>query len=449
MARMQFGTTAFERARGDLPELPVINMFAEEAPTEETGIALQSRPPLVDRAASMGSGPAEALFQRDGVQSGALFGLSGGAIYRDTTSLGAVDGTGPGSIAGNEIGVVATMGGAARYYNGTTLADIAFPDSADVTQVFNGASRFWLIRADTGKLYFTPALTATVDALDFITAESLPDKLLQGLWLDDAAILFGVDSVEFWPNTGDPDLPIAPLEGRVFEKGIKATGCAVVIGATFAWVTDENQVCLTDPDNVISNPGLEEKIEASTECRLFTFLLDGTEMMALRIDAATYVFNPRSQRWSQFASYGEDNWLPRCYAGGVFGDDTGRTLAFTTGHADMAGIFERRFRAGFPLNSGGLDIDNIVLRCNVGQTPYLTGEYTDPVVEMRLSWDAGQTWDEWEPVTLGEQGQYDVRVMWAGLGMASYPGLLVEFRVSDSVPWRVSDVLVNEQYGSR
>ena len=447
--RMQFGTTAFERARGDLPELPVLNMFAEEAPTEETGVVLQSRPPLASRSAAMGSGPVDTLFKKDGVLNGALFGISGGMLYEDSLSIGLVPGVGPASIAGNEIGLLMTAGAGPYYFDGATLSVVAFPDGASVTQVFNGASRFWAIRADTGKLYFTPSLEATFAGLDFITAESLPDKLLQGLWLDDAAVLFGKESVEFWPNTADPDLPIAPLEGRVFEKGIKATGCATVIGSTFAWVTDENQVCLTTPDNIISNPGLEEKIAATVACRLFTFLVDATEFLCLRLDANSYVFSPRSGRWSEFASYGVSNWLPRCHAGGVFGDVQGRTLAFTTGHADMGAEFERRFRAGFPLNAGGLDIDNIILRCNVGQTPYLTGVHAEPEVEMRLSWDAGQTWDAWEAVSLGTAAQYDAKVMWAGLGMASHPGLLAEFRCTDPVPFRVSDVLVNEPYGSR
>lgn len=445
MARMQFGMTAFERARGDLPQLPVVNMFAEEAPTEETGIVLQSRPPLAGRSADMGAGPIEALFKRDGVLSGALFGISAGALYEASTSLGAITGTGAGSIAGNEAGLVATAGATAVYWNGTVLANISFPDSADVIYVFNGASRFWLIRADTGKLYFTPALSTTVDALDFITAESFPDSLLHGLWIDDTAILFGAESVEFWPNTGDADLPIQPLEGRVFERGIKATGCATQYGATFAWVTNTNQVCISDPDNLASNPGLEEKIAASVSCRLWTFLIDGDEFLALTLDDATYYRGQRSGLWHEMQSYGESNWLVQCHAGGVFGGTDGATYAFGTVEAGT--IFERRFRAGFPLNSGGLTVNSIQLRCNVGQTTYLTGDYTNPVVEMRVSRDAGKTWGNWRSASLGEQGRYRTKVVYRGLGMASQPGLLAEFRVTAPVDFRVSDVLINEPLG--
>lgn len=68
--RIPIGLSSYERAEGDLPELPVINMFAEEAPTEEGQVVLQSRRGLDDRSADMGVGPVKALFQLDGVVSG-------------------------------------------------------------------------------------------------------------------------------------------------------------------------------------------------------------------------------------------------------------------------------------------------------------------------------------------------------------------------------------------
>lgn len=450
MPSIQFGISSYERGRGDLPELPVINMFAEDAPTEETGIVLQSRPGLTDRDADMGAGPVEALFQRNGVLDGALFGIANGSIYRDTTILGSLGGSGPVSIAGNEIGILATAGGAARYWNGSALTTVSFPDSANVVKVFNGASRFLLIRAETGKFYWTPALAATVAALDFATAESAPDFLLDGLFIDDMAILFGKETVEFWPNTNDEDLPFSPLEGRVIEKGIKATGCAAAIASTFAWVTNENQVCLSDENTIISSPGLEERIEASSECRLFVFLLGGVEFLALRIDGETHAWSWRSRLWSQFSSYGESNWVPQCFAGGVFGSAIdGRTLTWSAGHEDLGGPLERRFRAGLPLNAGGMIVNNVQLRSNVGQTPFLTGDYTDPVAEMRLSRDAGQTWGAWKQAALGAQGDYRKRVQWRSCGQAAQPAFLAEFRTTAPIDWRVSDVLVNEQFGGR
>lgn len=448
MPRLQFGLSAFVRSRGDGVELPVENMFVEDAPAEERQVSLQSRPGLSDRAANMGSGPVEALFQKSGVLAGLLFGVSSGTLYQGTTSCGAIAGSGPVSIAGNELGLMITAGASVYYWNGSALATVSFPDSASVTKVFAGASRFWAIRSGTGKIYWTDVLVADVDALDFATAESLPDNLLDGLWLDDTAILFGQESVEFWPNTGDVELPIQPLEGRVFEKGIKATGCATKFGTTFAWVTNENEVCVSDADNVISHPGLHVLIEASASCRLWTFWIDGTEFLCLTLADTSWVYSYRSKMWSQFSSNEQDNWVPQCYAGGVFGSSLdGKTLEWNAAHLDLGGPLVRRFRAGMPLNSSGMVVSNLSIRTNPGNTPYLTSAYADPIAEARLSPDGGKTWRNWRQAKMGPQGEYSHKVEWRALGQARRPGLLAEIRCSDPVPFRVSDVLVNEPWG--
>ena len=443
--RMQFGTSSYERAKGDLPELPVVNMIAEDAPSEETGLILQSRPPLHDAGSDMGTGTVDALFRRDGVLSGNLFGVAGGNLYMGTTLLGAV-GTGTASIAGNETGILVTAGAGLWFYDGITLASVVFPDSADVSKVFAGASRFWAIRANTGKVYWTGALDTVFDALNFATAESIPDKLLDALWLDDVAVLFGKESVEFWPNTGDPDLPITPLEGRVFEQGVRATGCATIWNATFAWVGNDHVVYLNGQEpQPISNPGLNAKIAASVSCRLFALTIDGKEHICLRLDEETHVF---AGRWSRFETLA-DNWSARCYADGVMGGANGKIYTWGSDNSELGSTFERRFRGGFPLNSGGLTVSNIVMRCNVGQTTYLTGDYVEPTIEMRVSRDGGKTWGAWKAKSLGAEGDYRQRVQWRSLGMASHPGFLAEWRVTDPVDFRVSDILINEKYGGR
>ena len=446
--RLQFGITTAQRVRGNLPELPILNMFVEEAPTEELRITLQSRPGLTDRALNMGAGPVQALFKGDGVLTGGLYGVSATTLYEGTTSRGALNGSGVFSMAGYEDKLFAAGGGSLWGWDGVTLAAVAVPDSANVTKVVVGASRVIIIRADTEQFYWSDVLSSTISALSFATAESQPDRLKDLLFINDILILFGSETVEFWPNTGDAVLPFQPLESQVFEKGIKATGCAAKFGATFAWVTNNNQVCLSDPDNIISDSGLEAKIEAATSVRLFTYYIEGTEFLAVRLNTETHVFSARSKLWSQNASDGQANWLATCYAGGVFGSAlNGVTMAWGANHTDLGGIMERRFRAGAAINSGGLVVDNLSLRNNPGQTPYLTGLYADPEVEMRTSRDGGQTWGEWRSAKLGAQGAYRTKPLWLSLGMFSHPGILVEFRVTDPVPFRVSDVRANEPYG--
>lgn len=456
--RVPFGLSYHQRGPGDMPELPVTNMRAEAAPTEKGEVVLLSFPGQADRSADMGAGPVKALFLRDLVLSSALYGVSGGYLYQGTTQIGAIAGSGHVSIAGNEIGLMATAGESLYFYDGSTLAAVSFPDSADVAHVEVGGSRYWVVRKDTGKLYWTDALESDVEALDFATAESLPDRLLQTLWIDGQPILFGAESVEFWQQTGSATLPITPLKHLVWEVGIKATGCAVGIMDTFACVTSENNVVLQSEKNIISNPGLQAKIEASTEVSLFVFSLDGVQFLALRLTYAdgtgeTHGYNPRTGMWHTHETKGLTNWSARCFAAGVFGSAVdGKTLEWGSGYTDAlatGGVLERRLRGGFPIDSGGVTISNVRLRCNIGQTPYLTGDYAEPIVEMRLSDDGGKTWDDWEGASLGGQGNYRAQPDWTDCGQAAYPAFLAEFRLTAPVDWRVSDVLVNEPYGGR
>lgn len=449
MPRMQFGLSAEERARGDLPQLPVINMFAEQAPTEATTVVLQSRPGLTDREADIGS-DVVALFARDGVLGGVQFGLSSGTLYSGTTALGSIDGAGPPSIAGFEDRLFVTAGGALWTYSASVLSMVAFPDGANVRKVLIGASRAIAIRDDTETYYFSPVLAGTFDGLDFASAESQPDRLRDALFIDDVLVLFGAETIEFHPNTGDPDLPFQPLEGRVFERGIRATGCASEFDGSFAWVGNDNVVYLNGQGPTpISNAGLQQKIQASTTCALFTFQFDGQEFIALRLDTQTYVYGNRNRLWSEFSSYGVTNWLPRCFAGGVFGCSDGRVAQWGSGYEDFGGVLERRFRGGFPVNAGGVFVVSLRLRCDMGQTPFLTGVYVSPQVELRVSDDAGNTWGVWDGASLGVQGDYRAQPHWTSLGMASQPGFLAEFRVTAPVSWRVSEILLNEGYGGR
>jgi hypothetical protein len=448
MPSLQFGLSSYQRARGDLPSLPVINMLAEKSEVEEKGVVLQSRPGLGERG-QMGAGPVQALFKRDLVLGSSLYGISGGKLYRSASVVGDVAGSGPYSMAGYENTLFITGGGPLYGYNGTTLAQVAFPDGASVLKVIVAASRLVAIRADTGQFYWSKVLANTIDALDFATAENQPDRLLDVLFIDDQLLLFGSETVEFWSNS-QGTIPFTPLTGRVIEKGIRATGAATSLANTFAWVTNENQVCIGDENSIISNPGLQARIEASVGVSLFTFLIEGTEYLCLRLDKETQIYNPRSGTWSEFKSFGQTNWLPQCWAGGVFGSSVdGRTLAWSDSHQDLAGIMERRFRAGFPLNGGGFRVNNIRLRCNTGGTPFLEGYLAEPKVEMRISDDEAHTFGEWEAESLGRKGDYRAQPEWRALGMASQPGFVAEFRVTDSVDWRVSDVLINEAGGGR
>jgi hypothetical protein len=181
-------TTTIRRGRGGMPEMPLVNMFAESAVTEPRKFALQSFPGLSEQGTELGSGPVHALLQKDGVASGALVGVSGPNLYVNGSNVGAITVAGSASIAGNEIGTVAAAGDDAVFYDGTDFSVVEFPDDADVTKVLEQGGRFIFLRQDTQAFYWTLPLADAldgddhilIDGLDYASAESEPDKLVDG-----------------------------------------------------------------------------------------------------------------------------------------------------------------------------------------------------------------------------------------------------------------------------
>lgn len=417
--QLQFGAAAYQRDRGNLPELPVINMFAEAAPTEPGQVALLSRPGLVEHLPTVGAAIDES-FRKDGVLGGSLFTVAGAALYRDGTLIGAIDGNGAVSIAGNEIGIAITAGRTLWFYDGTTLSPVAFPDGASVVKVIELVSRFVALRADTQKWYFSDVLEAALsgggvlefDALAFASAESEPDRLLDACTIDDVLVLAGTETVEFWGKTNSATLPFTPISGRVYSKGIKSTGCMVSFDNSMAYVSAENMVYRAGnvPER-ISTSGIEERIGRAVSASLFAWFFEGHEFLTLRLTysdgtGAAMSYSAQTKQWCEFESYGLPNWTCRnAVSGPLFGSADGRVLAFG-GHADLGGVLERRFRAGVPLDGGTLTVNNLRLRTNPGHATDLTGDYAEPQVEMRTSRDGGQTWGNWLPASLGRQGEY-------------------------------------------
>lgn len=443
MPAIPYGTSAYSRDRGNLPTAPVVNMFAESVPAIEGTPILQSRNGLENEGTTLGAGPVQALFKVDGD----LYAISNGGFYTGATLRGTVNGTGPAKIAAYENRVFANSGALLYTWDGATFSTVTTPDSFSVIDMCVAASRLVVIKQGSGRIYWSDVLSTAINPLSFATAESSIDQLRACLYIGDILVLFGTETVEFWPASASGTTPFQPLPGRAFPVGVRATGCATGFQSTFAWITNKNQIAVTRPEEVISNPDLEVKLVASATASLYTFPIEGCEYLAVRLDTETWVFSSKTKTWSTFQSYEKSNWIPQCYDGGVFGSAIdGRLLQWTADHSDFGGILERRFMAGALFEQPVVPLANVQIQVNTGRTPFLTGTYANPVVEMRTSKD-GFIWGDWDPASLGTQGNIRPRVQWRSLGFFHRPGMFLEFRVTDPVPFRVAGVMINEPYG--
>jgi hypothetical protein len=431
-------------------------MFVESSPAAEDGVVLQSRSGLT-LSATVGAGPIRGVFSQPGVFGGDTFCVSGSTVYRGSTSVGSIAGTGPVSFAaGGASELVICAGGALRLYNGATLSTVAFPDSANVRKIIFHDGLYIAARDGGHRYYWSAVLDGSSwDALDFASAESKPDALLDIDVLNDMLYLFGEETIEAWANTGVADAPYQRQELSILAKGVRATGCIVQMDQAISFVSNENMAYTMRggaPER-ISDHGIEEQIAASDSVSCFGYIQDGHSFFCIRLDAVTYAYDLATQQWAELASYGHDNFRVQCATApgddAIFGDDTDGKLWTLGGHTDGTDPVERLFTFAMPMNGGSLPIDSLSIWANVGWTELLAGQGSDPIAEMRTSRDAGATFGSWRSAPLGVQGSYRTRTVWRRCGMFDSPGMLGEVRVTEPIGFRLSGVFVNEAGGGR
>ena len=452
--QIPYGVGAYRRERGSLPEFTLVNMFLEKTPSAENGVVLMSRPPIKS-SSTAGAGPVTGVFSQEGTFGGDVFRISGGSLYRNTTLIGAVAGTGPVSWAASAGEVLVTAGASLYSYNGTNLVAVTFPDSANVRAVTFISGHFVAVRDATQKFYWSAQLDGrTWDALDFASAESEPDNLIDAVSMRGNLYLMGQATIEPWFYTGDLDLPFSLIQQRLFPKGVLATGCAVEMDNALLWIANDCMVYRTgDVPERISDHGIEERIDASATVSAFGFILEGHSFFCVRLAGATFGYDVATNQWCELQSYGRSNFAGRNAAMQgqtvLLGDDaTGKLWTFAADYTEEVTL-TREFTAAFPLKGGAAIVDNVIVDANTGRTDILVGHGADPVIEMATSRDAGATWGSFRPTKLGQQGNYRARARWTRVGMFDAPGAMFKFRVTDPVDLRVSDVLANEPGGGR
>lgn len=453
--RVFYGKGAYQRNNGNLPPLRLVNMFVESSQTEQEGVILLSRNGLSERS-SWGAGPIRGVFRQPNVFGNAVFALSGSTLYRDGAAIGNILGSGPVSFAAGASNELAINAGSHIYrYDGATLVAVTFPDTAHVVKVAFHDGLYLAARKDSHKWYWSAVLDAdTWAALDFASAESRPDTVLDFDILNDTAFFFGQQTIEPWANTGDATLPYQRFEQRIFSKGIRDTGCLVKMDQALWFVSNENVAyALRDGPERISDHGIEERIAGSSSVSCFGFYHEGHAFFCIRLDDCTLAHDVATQQWCEFATSGRANFRAQCATepgdDPIFGDDETGQLWTLDGWLDGTGPLERLLTFATPLDGGSVAIDRIDAWLNVGWTTDLAGQGSDPLIEMRLSHDAGATFGTWRSAAMGQQGEYRTRTAWRRCGYMDAPGLLGEMRVTDPVGVRMSNIRINEAGGGR
>lgn len=158
----------------------------------------------------------------------------------------------------------ATLTGAGTH----ALSGVEIPTGNGAKAVAPLAGHVLVAQTDTDRLYWVLPGELTIGALQFATAESQPDQILDLVSTGDTVAVLGSSSVEYWYATGDSAAPFAPIQGRTWQHGIvdgtavRNDNMVVVVGADMVVYTLAGQPAR------ISHHGIEERIRTQLKREL-------------------------------------------------------------------------------------------------------------------------------------------------------------------------------------
>jgi len=176
---------------------------------------------------------------------------------------------------GNSISTTVTSGtdvswGRATLQNGgiDALQGCSVPDGVGIRSLAEVSGYVLASVADSQKVFFIEPGAVVIDPLNFFEKESSPDNVLAMRTVGDQVLIMGESSAENWYATGNFDAPFAPIEGRVYQRGV-IDGTALVVGDSVMLIGDDGVVYevgyrsgATADWGVhrISNHGVEERV---------------------------------------------------------------------------------------------------------------------------------------------------------------------------------------------
>lgn len=274
------GENTYKRRRANLPEIRFINRFYEANPTDQVdGVAVIRRPGLDPFLTGLGDGPVRITYWQSGFADDDVFVVSGEELFRvhyninagefeSTQIAGLVGMPGTPSLAARGDYLFIADGASLQYTDGTAaLSLVDVPDdngigSIDVLldYIFCTVASVGTVGDAAGRFYWIEPGEVTIDPLNFATAESKPDIVRQCRAIGDQIWMLGDLSTEPWYLTGDAAAPVAPVQGRPFDRGFWP-GTVLRINEEVIGIGRDGRVySIKGAPEPISEPGIEERI---------------------------------------------------------------------------------------------------------------------------------------------------------------------------------------------
>lgn len=379
------------------------------------------------------------------LMDGHLYAVIGNTVYRikpdrSFLAMTGVIGTNSGQIfmahnSNSELMIVDVAGGKGYILAGLVVTEIADVDFVTPSGLAWQDGYFIVTEANTQRFWISALNDGTSwNALEYATAEGLPDDLVAIISDHRELWMFGNQSTEVFYNSGAVDFPFIRIQGSFQNNGIGAAASLSQLDNTLFWLDNWGVVRRANGyvPVIVSTPQIAYQIgqyDIISDAIAFSYVHEGHSFYVLTFPSAdrTWVYDVATGFWHRRSSFPNDpegRWRANCYAlfanTHLVGDfqhgkiyeldhktftDDGKTIkAVRTAQAiDASGkiIFFNEFE--------------LKIQAGVGTA---VGAGSDPQLMLQWSDDGAKTWSNEHWRSMGQIGEYTKRVRWQRLGRA-------------------------------
>lgn len=313
---------------------------------------------------------------------------------------------------------------------------------------------FIFVDPDTQQFYLSAIDDgATLDALDFSSADSSPDNILAHTVNHRQLILFGTRSAEIWINAGAAIFPFVRYNSYTLDVGIVGKYAFINAADTLFWIGQTARgsgivyMLSGNQPQRVSTQAVEQSLLASgvdlSLATMWCYQIEGHEFVGINAPGltTTWVYDAALQQWHERAEW-DAEWVAL----------RSRLVTFVDGAhyaGDSAGILTRLDASADDLNG------RILKRTRTWQ--HMLQDSMEPVsyrgielamktgyggtVTLEISSDAGNTFGPPLERSLGVTGRWMQRVRWLGLGTAF--NRVFRISCSSAVPFAIYSATVD------
>ena len=273
-----------------------------------------------------------------------------------------------------------------------------------------------------------------------------------GLWL------FTSGNIEVWYNSGNADFPFVPNRSATISRGCAAKRSVVQEDNTLFFLGDDRIIYRMDgyTPKRISTHAIEKAIQGYTtisDCEAIAYTQEGHKFAVFTFptELETWVYDISTGLWHQRQSFGEGRWRASSHAffagKHLVGDfETGKIYeldldTYTDNTTTIQGVL-----VSPPIYSGNKRIthDRLWIEFDTG-VGLITGQGSDPLCMLRFSDDAGNTWSNEIQASIGDMGDYRVKVEFTCLGQSRHR--IYELKITDPIKRHITGAWLNMRVG--